>query len=168
MNIPQTSYPRVLIIGGGFAGLAVARGLENQELQVVLIDKHNYHTFQPLLYQVATGGLEPDSIAFPLRKRFNDVENFYFRLAEVLKIDPETCTVETTKGTQFSLNTIYLRFQLGIRQTLLMFFCILSGGGCFTGSKRFLDFESKQLKVGLLFLKRNREVLLFFEHYILL
>ncbi|WP_440880498.1 NAD(P)/FAD-dependent oxidoreductase [Tenacibaculum sp. C7A-26P2] len=98
MNIPQTSYPRVLIIGGGFAGLAVARGLENQELQVVLIDKHNYHTFQPLLYQVATGGLEPDSIAFPLRKRFNDVENFYFRLAEVLKVDPETCNVETTIG----------------------------------------------------------------------
>ncbi|PQJ82484.1 NAD(P)/FAD-dependent oxidoreductase [Polaribacter glomeratus] len=98
MNIPQSSFPRVVIIGGGFAGLAAAKGLEKQELQVVLIDKHNYHTFQPLLYQVATGGLEPDSIAFPLRKRFNDVENFYFRLAEVLKINPEKNQIETSIG----------------------------------------------------------------------
>jgi NADH:ubiquinone reductase (H+-translocating) len=98
MNIPQTSFPRVVIIGGGFAGLAAAKGLEKQELQVVLIDKHNYHTFQPLLYQVATGGLEPDSIAFPLRKRFNDVENFYFRLAEVKQIHPENNLIETSIG----------------------------------------------------------------------
>lgn len=98
MNIPQSSFPRVVIIGGGFAGLAAAKGLEKSELQVVLIDKHNYHTFQPLLYQVATGGLEPDSIAFPLRKRFNDVENFYFRLAEVVKINPENNTIETSIG----------------------------------------------------------------------
>ncbi|CAL2105248.1 NADH dehydrogenase [Tenacibaculum sp. 190524A02b] len=98
MNIPQTSFPRVVIVGGGFAGLAVARGLENQELQVVLIDKHNYHTFQPLLYQVATGGLEPDSIAFPLRKRFNDIENFYFRLAEVHAVNTEKNEIETSIG----------------------------------------------------------------------
>ncbi|TYP96464.1 NADH dehydrogenase FAD-containing subunit [Tenacibaculum adriaticum] len=99
MNIPQTSFPRVVIVGGGFAGLAVAKGLEEQELQVVLIDKHNYHTFQPLLYQVATGGLEPDSIAFPLRKRFNDVENFYFRLAEVVNVNADKNTIETSIGT---------------------------------------------------------------------
>lgn len=98
MNIPQTSFPRIVIIGGGFAGLAAAKGLEKQELQVVLIDQHNYHTFQPLLYQVATGGLEPDSIAFPLRKRFNDVANFYFRLAKVTNILPEKNTIETTIG----------------------------------------------------------------------
>ncbi len=98
MNIPQSSFPRVVIIGGGFAGLAAAKGLEKQELQVVLIDKHNYHTFQPLLYQVATGGLEPDSIAFPLRKRFNDVENFYFRLANVIKINPDKNEIETSIG----------------------------------------------------------------------
>ncbi|MGK0413468.1 MAG: NADH dehydrogenase [Polaribacter sp.] len=98
MNIPQTSFPRVVIIGGGFAGLAVAKGLEEQELQVVMVDKHNYHTFQPLLYQVATGGLEPDSIAFPLRKRFNDVENFYFRLTEVVKIHADKKLIETSIG----------------------------------------------------------------------
>lgn len=98
MNIPQSSFPRVVIIGGGFAGLAAAKGLEKQELQVVLVDKHNYHTFQPLLYQVATGGLEPDSIAFPLRKRFNDVDNFYFRLAEVVQIQPDKNLIETSIG----------------------------------------------------------------------
>jgi len=98
MNIPQSSFPRVVIIGGGFAGLAAAKGLEKQELQVVLVDKHNYHTFQPLLYQVATGGLEPDSIAFPLRKRFNDVDNFYFRLAEVVRIHPDKNLIETSIG----------------------------------------------------------------------
>lgn len=98
MNLPQSSFPRVVIIGGGFAGLAAAKGLENQELQVVLVDKHNYHTFQPLLYQVATGGLEPDSIAFPLRKRFNDVKNFFFRLAEVVQIHPDKKIIETSIG----------------------------------------------------------------------
>jgi NADH dehydrogenase len=98
MNIPQSSFPRIVIIGGGFAGLAVARGLEKQELQVVLIDKHNYHTFQPLLYQVATGGLEPDSIAYPMRKIFNDIDNYYFRLAKVDKIYSEKNEIETSIG----------------------------------------------------------------------
>ena len=98
MNLPQSSFPRVVIIGGGFAGLAAAKGLENKDLQVVLVDKHNYHTFQPLLYQVATGGLEPDSIAFPLRKRFNDVKNFFFRLAEVMQIHPDKKIIETSIG----------------------------------------------------------------------
>lgn len=98
MNIPQSSFPRIVIIGGGFAGLAAAKELEKKEVQVVLIDKHNYHTFQPLLYQVATGGLEPDSIAFPLRKRFNDIEHFYFRLAEVVKIHTNKKIIETTIG----------------------------------------------------------------------
>ena len=98
MNIPKTSFPRVVIIGGGFAGIALAKGLRNQELQVVLIDKHNYHTFQPLLYQVATGGLEPDSIAFPIRKVIKDIPNFYFRLAEVENIRPEKRKINTNIG----------------------------------------------------------------------
>lgn len=98
MNIPETSLPRIVIIGGGFAGLAVAKGLEKKDVQVVLIDKHNYHTFQPLLYQVATGGLEPDSIAFPLRKIFNNLDDYYFRLAEVHQILPEKNEIETSIG----------------------------------------------------------------------
>ncbi|RTY65257.1 MULTISPECIES: FAD-dependent oxidoreductase [unclassified Flavobacterium] len=63
MNIPNSPLPRIVIIGGGFAGIALAKKLKNKKVQVVLLDKHNYHTFQPLLYQVATGGLEAGSIA---------------------------------------------------------------------------------------------------------
>lgn len=76
MNIPKTSFPRIVIIGGGFAGISIAKGLKNKEVQVVLLDKHNYHTFQPLLYQVSTGGLEPDSIAYPIRKVIKGYNNF--------------------------------------------------------------------------------------------
>jgi NADH dehydrogenase len=98
MNIPKSSYPRVVIIGGGFGGISLARNLKNLELQVVMLDKHNYHTFQPLLYQVSTGGLEPDSIAYPIRKVLQDYEHFYFRLAQVKKINPTEKMVETDIG----------------------------------------------------------------------
>lgn len=98
MNIPKSSYPRVVIIGGGFGGISLARNLKNLELQVVMLDKHNYHTFQPLLYQVSTGGLEPDSIAYPIRKVLQDYEHFYFRLAQVKKINPTQKLVETDIG----------------------------------------------------------------------
>ncbi len=87
MNIPQSSNPRVVIIGGGFAGIAAAKKLRNKNLQVVLLDKHNYHTFQPLLYQVATGGLEAGSIAYPIRKVIQEYKDFYFRLTSVKEID---------------------------------------------------------------------------------
>lgn len=105
MNIPRTSYPRIVIIGGGFAGIALARQLSKQEVQVVLLDKHNYHTFQPLLYQVSTGGLEPDSIAYPIRKILKDFPNFQFRLAEVEEVDTQNNTVKTNIG---DLNFDYL------------------------------------------------------------
>lgn len=98
MNIPRTSFPRVVIIGGGFAGVALAKKLSKQEVQVVLLDKHNYHTFQPLLYQVSTGGLEPDSIAYPIRKILKDFPNFYFRLASVEEIDTTKNKVKTNIG----------------------------------------------------------------------
>lgn len=98
MNIPRTSFPRVVIIGGGFAGVALAKKLSKQEVQVVLLDKHNYHTFQPLLYQVSTGGLEPDSIAYPIRKILKDFPNFYFRLANVNEIDTKERKVLTDIG----------------------------------------------------------------------
>ena len=98
MNIPRTSYPRIVIIGGGFAGISLAKKLSKQEVQVVLLDKNNYHTFQPLLYQVSTGGLEPDSIAYPIRKILKDFPNFHFRLAEVNEIDPSAKKVMTNIG----------------------------------------------------------------------
>jgi NADH dehydrogenase len=87
MNIPQSKNPRIVIIGGGFAGIALARQLKNKNVQVVLLDKHNYHTFQPLLYQVATGGLEAGSIAYPIRKVIQEYDDFYFRLTSVEEID---------------------------------------------------------------------------------
>ena len=87
MNIPASDNPRIVIIGGGFAGIALAKKLRNQKLQVVLLDKHNYHTFQPLLYQVATGGLEAGSIAYPIRKVIQQYKDFYFRLTSVKEID---------------------------------------------------------------------------------
>jgi NADH dehydrogenase len=98
MNIPQSSFKRVVIIGGGFAGIALAKKLSRQEFQVVLMDKNNYHTFQPLLYQVSTGGLEPDSIAYPIRKVLQGYPNFYFRLTEVTAVDTEKSIVHTTIG----------------------------------------------------------------------
>lgn len=98
MNIPNTNLPRIVIIGGGFAGIALAKKLKNQRAQVVLIDKHNYHTFQPLLYQVATGGLEAGSIAYPIRKVVQEFQNFYFRLGFVNEIDTQNQKVITDIG----------------------------------------------------------------------
>ena len=90
MNIPQSDLPRIVILGGGFAGIALAKKLKNKPVQVVLLDKHNYHTFQPLLYQVATGGLEAGSIAYPIRKVVHEYKNFYFRLCHVNEINSKS------------------------------------------------------------------------------
>ena len=98
MNIPNTSKSRIVIIGGGFAGIAIAKKLRNKNVQVVLIDKHNYHTFQPLLYQVATGGLEAGSIAYPIRKVFQEYKDFYFRLTSVAEIDTKNQKVISEIG----------------------------------------------------------------------
>ncbi len=98
MNIPNTNLPRIVIIGGGFAGIALAKSLKNKRVQVVLIDKHNYHTFQPLLYQVATGGLEAGSIAYPIRKVVQEYQNFYFRLGFVNEIDTQNQKVKADIG----------------------------------------------------------------------
>ena len=98
MNIPRSSFPRIVIIGGGFAGISLAKKLRNKNVQVVLLDKHNYHNFQPLMYQVATGGLEPDSIAYPIRKIVQEYKDFYFRLAEVREIDAQNNTIYADIG----------------------------------------------------------------------
>ncbi len=97
-NLPQTGQPRVVIIGCGFAGLKLAQELKNDPVQVVVIDRNNYHNFQPLLYQVATGALEPDSIAYPIRKIFAGQKNFFFRMADVQRVAPERKVVETSIG----------------------------------------------------------------------
>ncbi|MFZ4679843.1 MAG: NAD(P)/FAD-dependent oxidoreductase [Flavobacterium sp.] len=98
MNIPTSIYPRIVIIGGGFAGIALSKKLRNKNVQVVLIDKHNYHTFQPLLYQVATGGLEAGSIAYPIRKVIQEYKDFYFRLTSVKEIDTKHQKIITEIG----------------------------------------------------------------------
>src|SRR5687768_10147699 len=97
-RIAELGKPRVIIIGGGFGGLEVAKGLVRSKTQTVLFDKYNHHTFQPLLYQVATSALETSSIVFPFRKRFADAKDFYFRLGEVTKIKPESNCIETSIG----------------------------------------------------------------------
>ena len=97
-EIPVENYPRIVIIGGGFAGITLAKTLKNKKVQILMLDKNNYHTFQPLLYQVATAGLEPDSIAYPIRKIFKGQSDFIFRMAEVLNIRPETNSIETSIG----------------------------------------------------------------------
>jgi len=99
MNIPNSPKPRLVVIGGGFGGIELIKELKNSgQFQIVLLDRHNYHTFQPLLYQVATAGLEPDSIASPLRKVFKGYNDFYFRLAEVEKVHPARNCIETSIG----------------------------------------------------------------------
>lgn len=99
LNIPDTTKPRVVVVGGGFGGINLARKLDNRHFQVVLFDKQNYHGFWPLLYQVATAGLEPDAIAEPLRKLFDeDYPDFHFRLVRVTGVDPARKVVQTLIG----------------------------------------------------------------------
>jgi len=99
MNIPQTDLPRIVVIGCGFAGLKFCKKINGNNYQVVLIDQHNYHTFQPLLYQVASSGLEPDSVVYPIRKIFKGKKNFFFRLAKTERIDTGNKKIATSIGT---------------------------------------------------------------------
>lgn len=99
MNVPHRDLPRIIIIGCGFAGLKFAKKIDTNQYQVVLFDKNNYHTFQPLMYQVASAGLEPDSIVYPIRKVFNKKKNFHFRMATVHEVDAEKKIVHTSVGT---------------------------------------------------------------------
>ncbi|WP_114938188.1 NAD(P)/FAD-dependent oxidoreductase [Mucilaginibacter endophyticus] len=99
MEQKKNTRPRVAIIGGGFGGIQLAKKLKNAPVDVLMIDKHNYHTFQPLLYQVAGGSIAADSIGFPLRRIFTRQNNFRFALAEVKKINPESNTLDTDIGT---------------------------------------------------------------------
>lgn len=97
-NIPDTNRKRIVIIGGGFGGLKLIDKLRHSNFQIVLLDRNNYHQFQPLLYQVATAGLNAGSIAFPFRKDFRRYPDFHFRMTEVTRILSEDSAVETTVG----------------------------------------------------------------------
>jgi len=88
LNIPETTDKRVVIVGGGFGGLKLALKLQKKKFQIVLIDKNNYHLFQPLLYQVAMSALEPSAISFPLRKVFQKT-GIHYRMARLEAVDPE-------------------------------------------------------------------------------
>lgn len=100
MDLPtlNNEQKRVVIVGAGFAGLNLAKSLSSKYFQVILLDKNNYHQFQPLLYQVATCGLEPSSISFPLRKIFQQKKNVFIRIADVTSIDADQQTVDTNIG----------------------------------------------------------------------
>jgi NADH:ubiquinone reductase (H+-translocating) len=97
-NVPEAGVPRVVIVGGGFGGINLAKKLKNAPVQIVMLDRNNYHLFQPLLYQVSTAGLETDSIAFPLRGIFKNQKNFIFRMAEVTGLRATENVLETGIG----------------------------------------------------------------------
>src|SRR4030066_1875316 len=95
MSIASTN---VVVIGAGFGGLRAAKALQSSNLHVTLIDRHNYHLFQPLLYQVATAGLSPTEIAHPVRGIMRHQKNLEFRLAEVTGIDLNQKIIYTDTG----------------------------------------------------------------------
>jgi NADH dehydrogenase len=97
-NLPVSAQPRVVIVGCGFGGLRLAKELADAPVQVVVVDRNNYHNFQPLLYQVATGALEADSIAYPVRKIFAGQKNFFFRMADVKGVSSAANTLQTSIG----------------------------------------------------------------------
>lgn len=98
-NIRRNSQTRVVVVGGGLGGLQLVQALKKTNFQVVLIDKNNYNQFPPLIYQVASAGLEPSNISFPFRRLFQGWNNFFFRLGKVLAVDANEKAVRTTFGT---------------------------------------------------------------------
>lgn len=99
---------KVVIIGGGFAGLQLARTLSKGDLKVILVDKQNHHQFQPLFYQVATGRLEPSSISFPFRKIFQKSKVVDFRMADIVKINPKEKKLMTTYDRSISYDHLII------------------------------------------------------------
>lgn len=109
-NIPDTGQKRVVVVGGGFGGLTLARKLAKSDFQVVLVDKNNYHQFQPLFYQVAMAGLEPSSIVFPFRKVFQKSKNVFVRVTKVLSVQTQQNEIVTEIG---NLRYDYLVLAMG-------------------------------------------------------
>jgi NADH:quinone reductase (non-electrogenic) len=109
--MPQTATrvrPRVVIVGAGFGGLEAARKLARSSVDVTVIDRHNYHLFQPLLYQVATAALSPADIAEPIRGVLRHQQNATVLLDEVIGVDPAARRVETRFGAAQSYNYLVL------------------------------------------------------------
>ena len=108
-----SSLPHVVVVGGGFGGVAAAKGLKDVPVRVTLLDKTNYHLFQPLLYQVATGMLEPGTITTPIRSLFRGQKNVDVRMAEVTAIDKERRVIELDGGAD-TLTYDYLVLATGV------------------------------------------------------
>lgn len=98
VNLPEIDSPRLVIVGAGFAGLTLARRITRLDYQVILVDKNNFHQFQPLFYQVAMAGLEPSAITFPLRKMFRGEKKTLIRMAEVQSVDLVKQRLSTNLG----------------------------------------------------------------------
>ena len=98
INIKRNQLKRVVIVGGGLGGLRMAEDLSKANLQVVLIDKNNFHQFPPLIYQIASAGIDPSSISFPFRQIFRKRKDFYFRMAEARMVDTEKKILQTSIG----------------------------------------------------------------------
>src|SRR5437899_1454595 len=96
LDISPSGLPRVIIIGGGFGGINAANKLRKKKVQLVMIDRNNHHTFQPLLYQVATAGLEAGSIAYPIRKILAKSRDAHFRMTEVEEVIPTENKIKTS------------------------------------------------------------------------
>lgn len=110
INIKRNEQKRVVIVGGGLGGLRLAEDLSKKDLQVVLIDKNNFHQFPPLIYQIASAGIDPSSISFPYRQIFRKRKNFYFRMAEARAVFPEKKILQTSIG---KISYDYLVFAAG-------------------------------------------------------
>src|SRR4051795_7905589 len=108
-----TAAPSVVVVGGGFAGVACTKELAKHDVEVTLLDRNNYHQFQPMLYQVATAQLAPADIARPMRGIFHKHENVHVKVADVASVDPSTKTVTCRDGTTFSGD--YLVLAMGSR-----------------------------------------------------
>jgi NADH dehydrogenase len=108
VNSPRTvardlaTLPHVVVIGGGFAGVSLTKELADKDVRVTIIDQHNFHTFQPLLYQVATAGLEPADVAFPIRTIFGHAKNVRFRHGRVRSVDEVNNLVVLGDGSRIS------------------------------------------------------------------
>ncbi len=140
---------KIIILGGGFAGLHLAQKLNNKFFDVILIDKLNHHQFQPLFYQVATARLEPANISFPFRKIFQKSKNIQIRLAEVTSVDPASNTVKTSEG-DFKYD--HLVIATGCRTN-------------FFGNEQISKY-AYSMKTTLEAITIRNEILLSFEHFI--